>query len=113
MECRTSGFAPAVWADDGNRDALERIGALLVAFGAIPDRLGFVHELMRLDTRADLQAAPQRRLVVYPLTVESAQQAAQRHRIQAGALRVGCAGPVFELRYACFFSNALLSHAVV
>jgi len=49
----------AVGADDGNRDALERFGALLVAFGAIPDRLGAPRELMRLDTRADLQAASQ------------------------------------------------------
>ncbi len=41
-----------------DRDTLEWIGALLVAPGAILDRLRLPRELMRLDTCADLQAAP-------------------------------------------------------
>jgi len=95
----------AVGADDGNRDALERFGALLVAFGAIPDRLGAPRELMRLDTRADLQAAPQRGSVVYPLAVEFPRNsfaAPARPGRRPSRRRAGAA---FELRHAGFFGT--------
>ena len=103
----------AIRTGDGQRDALECLGAGPVTGIAVLHRLGFVADLMRLDARAHLKTAAQDRIVCAAVLVEFRQQAPQRPLVETCIGCVGGFGALLELRHAGLFRKLLFRHAVI